>query len=426
MNLRRLFSRGLAVGLVALLLTGCADLRSRVEERLQSRRSAPVPTVPVDAPAEVQAELRDFDQLVVNLRALYLKSDKVGPKWQAVVDEQRSKVIAAGADGGEQFALSMRAVIDAVGDEDISLQLPSSGTSQKFGGIGVSVDLPAEGKDRLLVLSVYPNSPAERAGIRPHDSIVAVEGEPVRGADGPQILSKVRGEPDTKLTLTVRTPGQSPREVTLMRRVIDASPDNTPAQFRLIDESYVAYFSPNPSDAAGMRDETATALRRLSQNHPLDGLVLDLRTSRGDDFPLEEMLGLFINGNEVGSIRTRTATNKIAVRGKGVGGSQDVRMAVLVSDLTSGPAEVFAGILHDLGRARVVGNRTQGRTASLQNVTLPSGLELQIPYGEVLGLKKTSWYGVGVTPGVVSEARWEEHTVEDDPVLARALEELQK
>ena len=59
-------------------------------------------------------------------------------------------------------------------------------------------------------------------------------------------------------------------------------------------------------------------------------------------------------------------------------------------------------------------------------MTLPSGLELQIPYGDVLGLKKTSWYGVGVTPGVVSEARWDEHTVEDDPVLARALDELQK
>lgn len=421
-NLRSLLSLTIA----ALLLTGCADLRGRIEERLQSRRAAPVPTVPVDAPAEVQSELRDFDQLVASLRSLYLKSDKVGAKWQVVVDEQRRKIIAAGADGGQQYVASMRAVIEAVGDEDITLQMPSSGPTQKFGGIGVSVDLPAEGKDRLLVLLVYPNSPAERAGIRPHDSIIAVEGEPVRGAEGPQILSKVRGEPDTKLTLTVRTPGQDPREVTLTRRVIDPSPENTPAQSRLIGDSYTAYFLPNPSDAEGMREETAAALRRLSQNHPLDGLVLDLRTSRGYDFPLEEMLGLFINGDDVGSIRTRAATQKIAVRGKGVGGSQDVRMVVLVSDLTSGPAEAFAGILQEIGRARVVGNRTQGRTASLQSVNLPSGLELKIPNGEVLGAQKTSWYGVGLTPAVPLETRWEEHTAEDDPVLARALEELQK
>jgi carboxyl-terminal processing protease len=421
MNLRRL----LFVAIAALLLSGCADLRGRIEQRLSVRRAAVVPTVPVDAPAAVQAELRDFDALVSSLRAKYLKSEAVGAKWQAVVDEQRRLVIAAGEDGGEQYAASMRAVIEAIDDEDITLQSPPSSSSQKFGGIGVSVDLPSEGRDRLLVLFVYPNSPAARAGIQPHDAIVAVDGEAVRGADGGQILMKVRGEPNTKLTLTVRTPGAAPRDVTLTRRVIDASPENTPAQVRLVEDG-VAYFAPNPSDAQNMRNEAADALRRSSQDRPLDGLIFDLRTYRGYDFPLESMLGLFVNGDDVGSIRTRASTAKIAVRGKGVGGSQDVRMVVLVSELTSGPAEAFAGILQDLGRARVIGARTIGRTASLETVSLPSGLQLQIPIGETLGVKKVSWYGVGVTPEVPVEQRWEEYTAQDDPVLARALTELRK
>jgi len=420
-NLRSLFSFTIA----ALLLSGCADLRGRIEERLSARRVVAAPTAPVDAPASVQAALRDFDALVAALRARYLKSDAVGAKWQVLADEQRRLIIEAGDDGGQRYAQSMRAVIEAIGDEDITLQSPPSAASQQFGGIGVSVDLPAEGKDRLLVLFVYPNSPAERAGLQPHDAIVAVDGSPVRGADGAQILSKVRGEPNTRLTLTVRTPGREHREVTLTRRIIDASPDNTPAQSRLLEDG-VAYFAPNPSDAQNMRNDAAEALRRSSKDRPLDGLVFDLRTYRGDDFPLESMLGLFVNGDDVGGVRTRTGTTKIAVRGKGVGGSQDVRMVVLVSELTSGPAEAFAGILQDLGRARLVGARTIGRTASLETTALPSGLQLQIPIGETLGVKKASWYGVGVTPEVMLDERWEDYTAQDDPVLARALEELRK
>ena len=260
MNLRRLLSLSLAV----FLLTGCADLRSNIEERLQSRRVVAIPTVPVDAPVDVQAALRDYDRAVASLRTLYVKSDKVGAAWQKIADAERRKIIDAGADQGEQFAVSMRAMIDAIDDADISLQSMAPAASQTFGGIGVSVDLPDEGRDRLLVLSVYPNSPAERAGIQPHDSIIAVEGESVKGAAGAQILTKVRGEPDTKLTLTVRTPGREPRDVTLMRRVIDASPDNTPGQHRFIDGANVAYVAPNPSDADGMRDDVAAALRDLA------------------------------------------------------------------------------------------------------------------------------------------------------------------
>ena len=225
----------------------------------------------------------------------------------------------------------------------------------------------------------------------------------------------------------MRPDGYNASDFELLRRVIDASPDNTPGQHRFIDGANVAYVAPNPSDADGMRDDVAAALRDLSTDRPLDGLVLDLRTMRGPDFPLNAMLSLFVNGDEVGGNRTRSKTTKIAVRGKGVGGSQDVRLAVLVSDLTTGPAEAFAGILQDLGRARVIGNRTRGRTAVLQHVVLPmSHLELSIPNGEVLGVKKTSWYGAGVMPEVELKTRWEDHTAEDDPVLARAQEELQK
>lgn len=401
-----------------LVLTGC-----NTQQLLESRRRVAAPTVPVDAPAATQAALRDYDLAVSSLRALYLKAENVNTDWQKLADEERKKII-----NGEpaQFAESLRAAIDAIKDDDITIQ--ASGTiSQVFGGIGVLIDLQSEGKERLAVLTVYPDSPAERAGIKPHDSIVAIDGEPVTLEEGPAVLLRVRGEPDSTVTLKVRTPGQQERDVVVTRRVIAASPENTPIVYRLLDNSNIAYIAPNPVNAEFMRDEVASALREMSFDQPLDGLVLDLRTMRGNDFPIDAMLSLFVNGDQVGNIQSRSTKTKIAVRGKGVGGSQEVRMTVLVSEITVGQAEAFAGMLQELGRAKVIGAKTRGHTAVVTRVVLPaSRLEMLIPSGEYLGQKNTSWYGSGITPNVVLEQRWEDYTDEDDPVLDRALEELRK
>lgn len=401
-----------------LVLTGC-----NTQQLLDSRRRVAAPTVPVDAPAVTQAALRDYDLAVSSLRALYLKEEKVDTSWQKLADEERKKIIS-----GEpaQFAESLRATVDALKDDDITIQ--ASGTfTQVFGGIGVTIDLPSEGKERLLVLTVYPDSPADQAGIKPHDSIVAIDGQPVTVEEGPAVLLRVRGAPDSTVTLTVRTPGQQERDIVVKRRVIAASPENTPIVYRLLDNSNIAYIAPNPSNPEFMRDEVANALREMAFDQPLDGLVLDLRTMRSNDFPIDVMLSLFVNGDQVGSIQSRSTKTKIAVRGKGVGGSQEVRMAVLVSDLTLGQAEAFAGIVQELGRAKVVGSRTRGHTAVMTRVVLPSSrLEMLIPTGEYLGQKSASWYGAGITPNVLLDERWEDYTDADDPVLNRAVEELRK
>ena len=413
-----------AVFLCAAMLAALTACNPR--DMLESRQRVPAPTVPADLPSEVQAVLRDYDFAVNSLRALYLKPDVVGAKWQQTADAERKKIIQA--ESPDQYVPSLRAVIDALQDPDVGIALKASAAAtQTFGGIGVMVDLPQQGKDRLLVLLVYPNSPAERGGIRAHDAIVSVDGQPVVGAEGGAVVTRLRGQPGSKVTLGVRTPGQPEREVAVTRRVIDASPDNTPLVSRLIDGAHIAYIAPNPSDTEFMRDEVAAALRELSANQPLDGLVLDLRLMRANDFPLESMLSLFVTGDQIGSTQSRATKGKILISGKGVAGSQDMRLAVLVSDLTVGQAEAFAGMLQDLGRAKLVGNTTRGSTAVVTRLTLPvSKLELIVPSGEYVGSKGESWYGKGITPVVAIEQRWEEYGEDDDIALNRAVEELKR
>jgi carboxyl-terminal processing protease len=412
-----------ALGAVLIAaLSGCTP--QALYDRVTSGQPVPLPTVPADTPMEVQAVVRDYDFAVNSLRALYFKSDAVGRQWQQKADEERKALLKA--DDPQQFVKSLRSAITALGDDDIGIQAGSNST-QTFGGIGVQIDLPANGKDRLLILNVYPNSPAERAGIKPHDAIVAIDGKPISAEEGPAVILRVRGEPGSKFTATVRTPNGGERDVSMTRRVIEQTPKNTPIVYRFIDDTGIAYISPNPSAGEFMREDVAAALRALNKQRSIDGIVLDLRIIRSPDFPLDSMLNLFVSGDRIGDIQSRVTKEQIKISGKGVAGSQNVRLALLVSDLSTGPAEVFAGLLQDLGRAKVIGNKTVGRTASLTRVILPvSGLEMQIPSGEYLGRKGSSWYGKGVAPDVLFEQTWEQYTDEDDPQLTRAAEELSK
>lgn len=414
----------LSIGLgAAMLLTLTACVGTPSFGSLFNRRVTPA--VPVDVSPKVAAQLRDFDFAVQSLRDAYLNSDAINDEWQTTVDAERLKI--ARGDGDEtRFIESLQKIIAELNDEEVIVlppaqSQPQSSSSGAYSGIGVLIDLPREGKDRLLVLAVYPDSPADRAGIKPHDAIIAIEGEPVTFAKRNELIPKLRGETGSKVTVTVRTPGQSPRDVTLTRRPVEP---RSPISYKRLPDTNIGYIAPNPTQLGTMRSDTANALRDLSAERNVDGIVLDLRIIRSNEFPLDEMLSLFVNG-QVGTVQTRGKKEKIEITGKNIAGSQELPLAVLVSDLTSGQAEAFAGLLQDLGRAQIVGTKTSGQIAQFTTATLPSSrLRIQIPTGDYIGVKNNSWRGKGVTPNVLSESAWEDFTAEDDPHIKQAVDVL--
>jgi carboxyl-terminal processing protease len=383
------------------------------------------PAAPVDVSPKVAAQLRDFDFAVQSLRELYLRPDALNESWRAVVETARARITYG--DGRDQLLIeSLQSILEGLNDEEVVLLPPAtsqaaSTPSPAYAGIGVLVDLPQEGRNRLLILSVYPDSPADRAGLKPHDAIIAIEGEPVTYDKRNELIPKLRGQAGSRVTITVRTPGQRPRDETLTRQPI--VPRGSVSYKRLFGTD-IGYIAPDASQLSRMRMDTADALRNLTAERDLSGLVLDLRIIRGNDFPLEGMLSLFVNG-KVGIVATRNKEEIIEIAGKSIGGSQELPMVVLVSEMTSGQAEAFAGLLQDLGRAQIVGNRTRGLLAEFTTATLPtSRLRLQIPSGDYRSVKGTSWRGKGVTPDVLSEVAWEDFTDENDVHLKQAVELL--
>jgi len=433
MGQKQLLKRLSAVTLAVVMTTGLTACNSTLIQRVGqslglggNNASSGVTPIPIDLPPQTQAHLRDYDTAVAALQQFYRDADKVGKEWQTLATQNREK-IAQGVDDAT-FIQLVSETIAAVQDEDVVLLppeapvQPTAPLTATYSGIGVLVGLPEAGKDRLLALYVYPDSPAERAGVRSHDSIVAIDGNAVTFEDRNTLVTQLHGEVGSKVVLTVRTPGQPEREVTVTRRPVRPS---SPMVYEFVPGTNIAYIAPNPTQLFEMRNDTADAMRELQNAGTIDGLVLDLRVIRGTEFPMADMLSLFVNG-KVANLQLRTVKNALEITGKSIAGSQDVPMVILVSNNTQGQVVAFAGILQSLGRARIVGEPTQARVAVLNTINLPNlGARLQIPSGDYLSLKNANWYQTGVEPDTKADRTWEEITAEDDAQLNQAVDLLQ-
>ncbi|MCL5994538.1 MAG: S41 family peptidase [Chloroflexi bacterium] len=409
---------------LAMLMVVCAVLAVACSVPGLARQQ-PTPAIPIDLPLQTQEQLRDYDLAVKTVREGYIDNQAFGTNWQAAVSTYRDRV-RNGVDA-TAFYDTLDELLATLNDEDLTLTRPqqqptaTTSVSGTFSGIGVMVSLPERDKDRLLVLAVYPGSPAGQAGLQAHDAIVQIDGHPVTYDERATVTSRIRGQDGTEVTLTVRTPGQPEREVTLTRRPI------TPSSLmiaRRVPNTNIGYILPDYTDMDGMRIAMARAFRDLSSHQTLDGVILDLRTAQSPIFPIEDMLGLFANA-QVGNQYTRAGKTKVEITGKNIAGSQELPLVILVSDLTRGSAESLAGMLQELGRARVIGTRTAGRVALQTPVVLPNtGAQLLIPAGEYRGVKDQSWYRKGVTPDITSDQSWEAFTDEDDPQVKQAVQIL--
>ena len=422
---KKFFLKVMVVGAMALSLTACSTALSSVTQRLGLGSNTRVTPIPIDLPPQTQAHLRDFDAAVTALKTFYLNEAKVGKDWQAVAAKNREK-IAGGVENAE-FLKLLSATVSELKDEDAALLPPeqpvaaTAPVTATYSGIGVVVGLPEQGKDRILALYVYPDSPADRAGIKAHDSIIKINGDDVTFAEGGQVIARLRGESGSKVILTVRTPGTTEREVTVTRRPV--KPVSSTA-YNFVPDTNIGYIAPDPLNLRDMKTQIADAMRALLGDRELSGLILDLRVVRGPDFQINDMLGLFVNG-PVANVQRRTVKNKLEITGKSIAGSQDVPMVILVSKQTVGQVEAFAGIMQSVGRARVVGEPTQGKVAVLNTINLPSsGVRVQIPSGEYLSLKNASWYQKGVQPDKATQKSWEEVTNENDAQLDQAVDLL--
>jgi len=364
--------------------------------------------------------LREISNIV---KDVYVYTDFNGKDWNEIESRYKEKV-QSGLDT-ESFYREMQSMIDELGDEHSAFISPlevEQADAQLKGDIEfVSVGIygqPDLERERMIVISTYPGSPAEYAGIQHHDSILLVDGLPITEKSG----NHLRGPKCSAVVLTVQSPGEAPRAVMLIRTSIEG---NIPIDARLIstpDGSKIGYiFIPSFFDET-LPGQIENALNQFGQ---LDGLILDVRLNRGGSSNVTyPILEYFANGR-LGRFVSRADSRPLTIEPNPIRNSQTVPLVIMVSKDTVSFGEIFAGVLKDSGRARIVGETSLGNVEVLHGYNFEDGSQLWIASETFYSaFSDSNWEETGIVPDVQAFAEWDTFYFDTDPSIAAALELL--
>ena len=297
-------------------------------------------------------------------------------------------------------------------------------------GIGVRIDATEEGLPR--VVAVFPESPAEGAGILADDVIIEVDGTPTLDKTIDEVAALVRGEAGTTVSVTVRADGTGPeRSYDIVRADVPIDPvswsmvpGTTTAVVRLEQFS---------NGAADQIVETLQAAREQGA----DRVVLDLRANPGGY--VNEAVGIasqFLSEGVV-YIERNADGEETPTEVSAEGVWRDLPVVVLVDGNTASSSEIVSGALQDADRATIVGETTFGTGTVLGEFELSDGSALRVGTVEWLTPSGRRIWHEGIAPDVAVElpegvqpvvpSDLEDMTPAeaasvDDPQLARALD----
>lgn len=259
--------------------------------------------------------------------------------------------------------------------------------NQKYAGIGARMSQDDQG---FLVEEVFASSPAEAAGIKKGDRVLAVNGTDVTGKQLQEVTGMLRGEAGTSVTVTLRRQGQAPFSVTVTRQQIQLPT----LQSSLLDEDTgyirILSFSENADS------EFDKALADL-QEKGIRSLVLDVRGNGGGIMgPALNIADRFLKNGTLLEIRYRNGSQKYNADSEGV----DLPLVVLVDEESASASELLAGTLQAHKRAKLVGSQSFGKGVLQRTENLANGYTLKFTVGQFYFADGTSPQATGLKPDV--------------------------
>ncbi len=265
-----------------------------------------------------------------------------------------------------------------------------------YAGIGAEMDTTGS---EPVVVGVFRDSPADRAGLRAGDVVTAVDGTATAGLPLDTVVARVRGPAGTPVTLTIRRAGANPSApATLTLRVVRADVTIPAVEWATIPGTRFVDLRVEQFSSGTARSFTA-ALAAALATHP-SGLVLDLRGNPGGY--VNEAVAVaseFLRGGTV--YLARDAAGRVTPIPASPGGiATSIPLVVLVDRGTASAAEIVTGALQDAGRATIVGVRTFGTGTVLGRFDLADGSALRIGTVEWLTPNGRRIWHEGLAPDV--------------------------
>lgn len=251
----------------------------------------------------------------------------------------------------------------------------------EYGGIGAYIMQRPEGG--VQVTEPRDGTPSQKAGLRPGDMFLVINGDSVTNADSKTVSNMLRGQAGTDVKVTVKRPyvTDSILDFTITRSKIDINP----VPYYGVERGDIGYIQLTTFNDKTY-EKTRDALKALKSNPAVKSIVLDLRGNGG---------GLLESAVQVVSLFVPKGTEVLRTRGKGLQNERiyktpyqpvdtDIPLAVLVNSGSASSAEIVTGALQDLDRAVIVGDRSFGK-GLVQSTR-------QLPYNGLLKVTIAKYY----------------------------------
>jgi carboxyl-terminal processing protease len=304
-----------------------------------------------------------------------------GRLFSQVLDLVSSRFVDS-VNAADLYEKAARGLITQLQDPYSELMSPrqltqfNTSTAGRYGGIGMRIEeQPGKG---VTIVTVFPNTPAEKAGIREGDVIVGIDTITVRGWNSRRVADSLTGTPGTKVNVTFARPGvPEPIKATFTRALI-----RVPAvPYAIMFDGKIGYIP-----LQGFNETSTAELARsvmALQAQGARGLILDLRGNPGGF--LDQSLSisnLFLKeGQEIASVRGRNVEPQTYyAREKPI--APTVPLVILTDQYSASASEIVAGALQDHDRAVIVGTTSFGKGLVQTVFNLDGGYALKMTTGK--------------------------------------------
>jgi C-terminal peptidase prc len=383
----------------------------------------PTPWPTPDAPLTEEERSYLIDQVWFVIRDRYIDAELNGLDWGLEWSYWQPRALDAPDDAA--FYQEIKWMVARLNDQHTTFMDPHEAYDHfaytrnqgSYGGFGFYTMLKDEGEG-ALVLQVYEETPAAKAGIQACDTLLELDGQPYQYDTG---------DPGTTATLTINRPDEGTFELTLTREEVTQVLD-VPAELLPNRTKRIGYVRLDSLWVEDIPDQLRQRLVELEADAPLEGLIIDLRPNPGGwRVVLQSILSIFVEG-ELGKFSGRLLREPLIVPSNDdtPPTHPNLPLSILTGPKTESYAEILAATLQAEGRALLIGEQTTGNVESIYPYQMAFSAYIWIAEQGFELNDGQELLGIGVTPDIIDHTDWTQYPCGRDPQIKLAAEALEK
>ncbi len=288
-----------------------------------------------------------------------------------------------------------------------------------YGGLGITI-APSDNNE-IMVVAPFEDTPAHRAGIKPDDKIIKVEGVEYTAKEMEKAVNKMKGEPGTSVTITIKREGEEPFDVTLVREMIVIKAVKSRV---LEDNKDIGYLRISAFDDK-VYDEFIKNLSDLKKQN-IKGLIIDIRSNPGGSLDQVIKISDELLGEQV-IVSTKNKHGRENIY-KSDAKKIDLPFVVLVNGSSASASEILTGAVKDTKSGKIIGTTTYGKGLVQSVLPIFSGGGMKVTIAQYFTPNGAYINKVGIKPDIEIEMSkdFDPEDESTDNQLKKAIEVLKQ